>query len=282
MNLKGLNLKLGILAATLSLVGIASAKFEPGATPEYPASETPADFKDIGIDENLGTELDLSLPFVNEKGEAVTLGQYFDGKKPVSISLVYYSCPGLCNFHLNGVVDAMKELDWTVGGKFDVLAISFDPREQSEVAAGKKQAYLEAYGRPESEKGWHFLTGDEASVKALTKSVGFKYKWNDETKEWAHASAAILVTPQGRVARYLHGIMFDASTLKLALQEATEGRIGSLVERMVYYCFRYDPHQSKYTIYAFRLVQVGFVLMVLALAGILFPYWRRGFGKGRA
>jgi protein SCO1/2 len=268
-----------VLSLSLLLAMPAFAAFEPGATPEYAANEKPAEFKDIGIDEKLGAQIDPNLLVINEKGEQVKIGQYFDGKRPVILSLVYYSCPGLCNFHLNGVVDALKELDWTVGGKFDVVAISFDSKEKFDVAAAKKLAYVDLYGRPESASGWHFLTADETTVKALTQTVGFKYKWNDETKEWAHASAATLITPQGKIARYLHGIMFDAKTVKLALQEATDGRIGSLMEKMVFYCFRYDPHQSKYTIYAFRLVQLGAILIVLVLAGLLFPIWRRGFGR---
>lgn len=241
------------------------------------SNEKPAEFKDIGITENLGGQLDLNLQFKDENGETVTLGKYYDGKHPVVVSLVYYSCPGLCNFHLNGVVDSLKQVDWTAGDKYQMLAISFDPKETPDVAAGKKQSYMEVYNRPEGEKGWHFLTGDAETIKKLTEKVGFKYKWNEEANEWMHASAAVVTTPQGEIARYLHGIQFDPKTFRMALNEATEGKIGTIVDKLVWYCFKYDPHTSKYTLYAFRLVQLGGILIILVLAFVLIPVWRRAW-----
>lgn len=239
-------------------------------------TEKPKDFEGIGITEKLGDKLDLSLPLTDENGQAVTLGKYFDGKHPVSISLIYYSCPGLCNFHFNGVVDALKNVDWSAGDKFQVLAISFDPSENSELAAKKRASYLKVYNRPGTDGGFHFLTASQATIDQLTKQIGFKYKWNEEAEEWSHASAAVVATPDGTIARYLHGIMFDGPTYKLALNEASAGKIGTLVDKMVWYCFKYDPHQSKYVLYAYRAVQFGAVAIILVLAMILLPVWFRG------
>lgn len=240
------------------------------------ASEKPKDFEGIGITENLGQKLDLSLKFTDETGKEVSLGSYFDGHHPVSLSLIYYSCPGLCNFHFNGVVDALKNVDWSAGDKFQVLAISFDTRETWETGAKKRDSYLKVYGRPGTEKGFHFLTATQGTIDQLTQKVGFKYKWNEEAKDWAHASAAVILTPDGTISRYLHGIQFDAPTFKMALNEAGQGKVGSLVDKMIWYCFEYDPHQSKYVLYAFRAVQFGAIAIILVLAAILLPMWIRG------
>lgn len=239
------------------------------------ATERPEAIQGVGIDEQLGKNLDLNLQFKDENGQTVTLGSYFDGKVPVMISPVYYSCPGLCNFHLNGLTEALKGMDWTIGGKFKMLAISFDPKEGPEVAGKKKATYVKLYGRPEGAAGWHFLTGDQANVTAFMTAVGFKYRWNEEAKEWAHTSAAIVVSPKGEITRYLPGIMFDQKDVKLALVESSQGKIGTFVDSLVLYCFKYDPHQSKYTLYAFNIVKMGGALMVLLLALWLLPVWLR-------
>lgn len=239
------------------------------------ASEKPKDFEGIGITEKLSTQLDLNWQFKDENGQLVPLSKYYDGSHPVVISLMYYACPGLCSFHFNGVIDALKEVDWNPGEKFRVLAISFDSKEGSDLAAQKRASYLEVYGRPSGQNGIHFLTADEETVQKLTKAVGFEYKWNEQAKEWAHASAAIVTTPSGVVSRYLHGIMFDPKTFKLALNEATMGKIGTIVDKMVWYCFKYDPSQSKYTLVAFRLVQIGAAAITVVLMLILLPFWVR-------
>jgi protein SCO1/2 len=239
------------------------------------AEQKPKEFEGVGITEKLGEQVDLSLKVKNEKGETVALSSFFDGTHPVILSPVYFQCPGLCNFHLNGLTDTLKTLDWSIGNKFTVVSLSFDPRETPEMAAAKKQSYLKIYSRPGTENGWHFVTADEATIKAITNSVGFKYKWVPETKEWAHASAAIVLTPDGKISRYLHGILFEKNTIKLALGDATGGRIGSLVDQMVWYCFHYDPHQSKYTLYAFRVMQIAAAIFVLVLAALLGSFWFR-------
>jgi protein SCO1/2 len=245
------------------------------------STEQARELKDVGIDEHLGGALDLSMKFKDEDGKEVTLGSFYDGTHPVVISPVYFSCPGLCNFHLNGVVDAIKSVDWKVGKQFQYIALSFDTKETPELAQKKKASYMKMYGHPGSEGGWHFLTGDPENVKKLTEQIGFKYKWNEETKEWAHASAAVVTTPRGTISRYLHGILFDNKTFKLALVEAGEGKVGTFVDRMVWYCFHYDPHQSKYTLYAANIMKVGGALIILVMAAILLPVWIRA-RKGQA
>lgn len=233
------------------------------------------ELENVGIDEKLGHQLDLNLIFKNEKGENVTLGSFYDGKHPVMISMVYYSCPGLCNFHLNGVIDGLKGLDWNPGEKFQVLAISFDAKETPDLGAAKKKSYMSVYERPKGENGFHFLTADQKTIDQITSSIGFKYKWNEETKEWAHASAAVVTTPKGAISRYLGGIMFDPKDMKLALNEATNGKIGTFVENVLLYCFHYDPQANKYSLAAFNLVRMGGVVIIGILLIWLLPFWLR-------
>lgn len=245
---------------------------KPAATT---STERPKELDGVGIDEKLGASLDMNLVFKNEKGEDVTLGSFYDGRHPVMISPVYYSCPGLCNFHLNGLTEGLKGLDWTPGDKFQVLAISFDAKEKYELGASKKKSYMEIYDRPGSEKGWHFLTADQKTIDQLTSSVGFKFKWNEKEKEWAHASAAIVTTPKGVISRYLGGIVFNAKDVKLALNEATEGKIGNFVDSFLLYCFHYDPQANKYSLAAFNLVRAGGVVIILIMILWLLPFWFR-------
>jgi len=237
------------------------------------AAEQPKELKDVGIDEHLGQSIDTSLLVKNESGETLPLATYLNGKKPVLFSLVYFNCPGLCNFHLNGVTEALKKMDWSVGSQFDVIALSFDSKETSEVGNKKKESYLNLYSRAGTENGWHFLTADEETLKKITSTVGFKYKWDNEAKEWAHASAAIVMTPDGKIARYLHGILFEPRDMKLALIDAAEGKIASLKEKLVWFCYKYDPHTSKYSLAVFKVMQLGGGLVVFLLMIILVPFW---------
>lgn len=252
-----------------------------GPSNPRPAQELPEEFKDIGIDEKMGVTLDKSLPLINEKGETVTLGSFFHASRPVILSLVYFNCPGLCNYHLNGLTDGMKELDWSIGDKFTVLSISFDPKESFETAAKKKETYLKVYGRPSARDDWHFLTASPETIKALTASVGFKYKWVEQSKEWAHGSAAIVLTPEGKVSRYLPGVMFEKKDLRLALTEASNGKIGNFVDHFVMFCFRYDHKQSKYTLYAFNVMKAGSGISVLLLGLWMIPFWVRSYRNKR-
>lgn len=264
-----------LVVALLGASATVWAHGEPSSINNITSDERPEKLQGVGIDEKLGTNLDFSLRLRDETGAEVTLGSFFDGKTPVILSPVYFSCPGLCNFHLNGLTEALKDVDWTVGSQYQVLAISFDPKETPDLAAKKKENYLKIYGRPGSEKGWHFLTGDAETLRRLTDSVGFKYRWNETEKEWAHASAAILVSPVGVVTRYLPGIQFEGKDVRLGLLEASQGKIGTFIDQLILYCFQYNPHQSKFTIYAFNIMKLGGAFMVLVLALWLVPAWLR-------
>lgn len=273
-NLKAMGAAL--LVAVLCLFSDIGQAYDGTPAPKV-ASEPPKELQGVGIDEKLGGKVDLSLKVKDDNGQEVTLGSFFDGQHPVIISPVYFACPGLCNFHLNGLTDALKlmEKDWSVGGKYKVLSVSFDSKETPDLAAKKKETYMKLYDREGTEKGWHFITADEATIQALTGSLGFKFKWDEATKEWAHASAAVVITPDGTISRYLPGIMFSPQDIKLALNEATAGKIGSVVDHLVLYCFKYDPQQSKYTLAAFNMMKLGGAVMVLLMVLWLLPIYIR-------
>ena len=230
------------------------------------SSEVPEELKNIGITEKIGSYIDLNLMVTNENGQPVALATFFKSHKPVIMSPVYFNCPGLCNFHLNGLVETLKALDWSPSDQFEIVALSFDSKETSEVALKKKENYLKLYGRTKTENGWHFVTADEATVKKITESVGFKFKWNEQAKEWSHASAAIVLTPDGKISRYLHGIQFESRDVKLALNEAASGKAGNLVDSVMLYCFKYDSHQSKYGLQVFNIMKLAGAITVAALA----------------
>lgn len=266
---------IAVLAWTsLSFAGLAQA-YDPAKAPSRPSNEVPAEIEGVGIEEHLGARIDTTLPFVNDKGEQVTMGDFLSGQKPVLLSIVYFNCPSLCNFHLNGVTEALSKLDWTVGDEFELVALTMNHREGPELAAQKKTSYVNDYGRPESADGWHFLTGTEENIRKLSDQVGFNFKWMDGSQEYAHASAAIILTPTGKVSRYLHGIEFDPKNLRLALLEASDGKIGDLVDQLALFCFQFDPTKKKYTLYAFNIMRIGAILMVLVLAVFLVPMWLR-------
>ena len=242
-----------------------------GKEPLKSASEMPAELAGVKIEEKLGGQLDLTQTVTTEKGEKVQLSTFFKSHKPVVISPVYFNCPGLCNFHLNGFTDTLKMVDWSPGNQFEMIALSFDSRETPDVAAKKKDNYLKLYGRPETANGWHFLTADEPTVQAITQQLGFNFRWNEKAKEWAHASAAIVISPEGKISRYLHGIQFEPRDVKLALNEASNGKVGNIVDSVMLYCFKYDRHESKYGLQVYRVMQLGGALMVAILAIWLIP-----------
>jgi protein SCO1 len=270
--------KIFLIFLLLGLNCGASDVLVPNTMPKYTgkneptnASEKPEELKGVGITERLGETLDLSLQVRDENGEMRPLSSYFQSHKPVMISPVYFDCPGLCNFHFNGVIETLQKIDWNPGNKFEVIALSFDPKEGAELATQKKANYMNMYKRAGTENGFHFLTADEATIKKLTDALGFQFRWNEKAQEWSHASAAIIATPDGKISRYLHGIMFEPKDMKLALNEASNGKIGNIIDSLVMFCFKYDEHKSKYGLQVFRLVQLGGGLMVLILAFWLTP-----------
>ncbi|MEQ1722957.1 MAG: SCO family protein [Pseudobdellovibrio sp.] len=245
------------------------------------SSEVPKELVGVGIEEKIGQNIDLSMMVTNEKGEKVALSSFFKTHKPVIMSPIYFNCPGLCNFHLNGLVDTLKKIEWTPSNQFEIVAFSFDASETAEVALKKKENYLKSYGRSGTDEGWHFVTADQATVTKFTDSVGFKFKWNEDVKEWAHASAAIIVSPEGKIMRYLHGIQFEPRDVKLALNEASNGKVGNIVDQAMLFCFKYDSHQSKYGLQVFALMKIAGAITALALALWLIPVMIRARRENR-
>lgn len=235
----------------------------------------PSELQGVGVEEHLGAQLDLGNTFVDEAGATVSLKSFFTGEKPVLLAMVYYTCPSLCNYHLNGLTETMKQLKWTAGKDFEVVAVSMNASETSDVAGKKKTNYLQVYGRPEGDKGWHFLVGNEGNVRALAQQLGFKFQWIEDKKQFAHASVAYVLTPEGKISRYLHGIAVEPQTMRLSLLEASNGKVGSILEQAMMVCFAFDPTKGKYTIYAWNIMRIGAALMVLLLAVIFLPIWWR-------
>lgn len=239
------------------------------------SDERPSELEGVQIEEKLGQVLSRDISFLNEKGEAVTLGHFFDIGNPIIISPVYFNCPGLCNFHLNGLMDALKALDWNAGEKYVLLAISFDSKETPTLAQAKKDSYMKVYERRGTEDGFHFLTANEENVQKFISSVGFKMKWLEDRQEWSHGSAAIVVNPEGKITRYLPGILFEARDVRLALNESMAGKVGNFVDALVLYCFHYNPSKGKYSPYVFNIMKLGALLTVLILMIWLIPFWLR-------
>ncbi len=238
------------------------------------AEEKPEMLKGIGIDQRLDQPLPLDAAFRSETGETVRLGRYF-GKRPVVLALVYYNCPMLCTQVLNGLVSSLSVLSLSAGRDFDVVAVSFDPRETPAMAAAKKEAYLTRYRRAGAGQGWHFLTGDEASIASLTKAAGFRFRFDEALGQFAHASAVMVATPGGRLARYFYGIEYPPRDLRLGLVEASAGRIGTPVDQILLFCFHYDPASGKYGAAVVNIVRLAGGLTVALLAGSLFWMSRR-------
>jgi len=262
-------------ALTLTLLGTTSIgawAYDTQAT--VSGHDLPAELKDVGVEEKLGNQLDLGLTFTDQFGHTVPLGSFFRKDRPVLMAMVYYDCPSLCNYHLNGLVEAMKALKWTAGNEFDVVAVSMNSREESPLAMAKLENYLQAYGRPDSRTGWHFLVGTEANVKALADQFGFRFQWMPDKQQFAHAAVTYVVTPEGKISRYLHGIQPDPTTLRMSLLEASNGKIGSVIEQVLMFCFQFNPTKNKYTLYAWNLMRIGAIVMVLLLAVLLVPLWR--------
>lgn len=273
----------GLMAAFVAFSSSSGLAYDGRPAPKV-ADEKPAELEGVGIVEQLGAQIDLSTLVTDDNGQEVPLKSFFDGKHPLIISPVYFSCPGLCNFHLNGLTEALKELgpEWSVGNKFKILAFSFDSKETPDLAANKKKTYIKLYERADSETGWHFLTAKEDVVQSLSKALGFGFKWDEKSKEWAHASAAIIITPDGKISRYLPGIMFNAKDVKMALNEAADGKIGTFVEELMLFCFKYDPQQSKYALVAFNVMKVGGAITVLLMGLWLLLVYIRSRKKNKS
>lgn len=254
-----------VLGAALLCTPAAAQRQEP----------PPPELEGVGIEEHLGAQLPLDLQFVDENGREVSLGDYCTGDKPVVLTLIYFNCPMLCSLVLNGMVDGLKELDYLPGREFELVTVSFNPLETPTLAKLKKQNYIKDYGQPAAASGWHFLTGGAEPIAALTEAVGFKYKWVEERQEYAHQAAIYLLTPDGRISRYLYGVQFEPQTLKLGLLEASEGKLGTTLDQVFLFCFHYDAVSGRYAPAALNIMRLGGLLTVLLLASILVPVWLR-------
>ncbi len=258
-------------AALLGLWLTAGAGLNAGYAPADRQTQV---LREIGFDQRLGESLPLDLRFRDENGRDVRLGDYF-GKRPVVLSLVYYECPMLCTLTLNGLASALKTLSMTPGKDFDLVTVSFEPKETPALAAAKKRAYLQRYGRPGAEAAWHFLTGDADAIAALTRAVGFRYVWDAPTRQYAHAAGIMVLTPDGRLSRYLYGIEYAPKDLRLAVVESSGGTIGSPVDQLLLYCYHYDPSAGRYGAYVIGMLRVGAVATILGLGGFIAVMWRR-------
>lgn len=237
------------------------------------ADPPPAELQGVELVEKRDQPLPLDTPFMDADGRPVKLREFFDGKRPVILTLNYFRCPMLCGLQLTGLLNGLKELNWDAGDKFQLVTISFDPLEDHVLAYQKRQSYLREYGRTGG--GWQFLTGRSASIKTICDATGYNVKWNNERQEWMHPSAIMICTPDGRISRYLVGLEYQAQTLKLSLLEAAEGKIGSAAERFMMYCFHYDAKAGKYGLAAMNIVRAGGAASAIILGIFVWRLWRR-------
>jgi protein SCO1/2 len=276
---------LTILAAGVLLISLSSStSAQVGRTaqePGEPAANRPGLLSKIAIEQRLNTQVPLDIPFTDETGREVRLGDYF-GKRPVILALVYYECPMLCTQVLNGLVTALGVMKFEPAKEFEVVAVSFNPREGPGLASQKKANYLERYGRPHTAAGWHFLTGKEESIRRLTDAVGFRYAYDEKIKQYAHGAAIEVLTPRGVLSRYFYGIEYSPRDIRLGLIEASEERIGNAIDDVLLFCYHYDPATGKYGAAVLRMVRIGGVATVLAFLSFLAVSLRRERSAGRA
>ncbi len=242
-----------------------------GPRPDLKQQESglPKVLKDAGVDQKINDQIPLNAVFRDEDGNEIKLQNYFQKGKPVILTLVYYECPMLCNQVLTDLLGAMKAMTLSAGKEFEVITVSFDAREKPDLAKKKKETYLKSYGREGAEKGWHFLTGEQSSIDALTQSAGFRYAWDKESKQFVHASVIMILTPEGKLYRYYFGLQYAPKELRLGLVEASENKIGTVADTLLLYCFHYDPSSGKYGLVIMNIVRFGGVLTVIGIAGML-------------
>ena len=267
-----------VLVAAMALSMVSSAwtqaapKLQPG---DNVPNQKPSILDQVGLDQRLNQQVPLNLAFTDENGQPVQLQQYF-GSKPVLMMLVYYQCPMLCTQVLNGFTGAMNGIvRFNIGREFNVVTVSIDPRDTPQDAAETKKRYIKRYRRPGAEQGWHFLTGKKDQIDALAQAVGFRYAWDPEIKQYAHASGIMLLTPDGRVAQYYYGIEYAPRDIQLGLIEASKGKIGNVVDQVLLYCYHYDPRQGKYGAAIFNVLRLSALATVLVLGGFMVVMFRR-------
>jgi protein SCO1/2 len=239
-----------------------------------PPNVRPPGLKNVGIQQNLNQQIPPDLVFTDDLGRNVRLGDYF-GKKPLILNFVYYGCPMLCGEALSGLESTLRVLKFDLGKEFEVITISFDPKDTPEMAAKKKDQFLRRYNRPGAERGWHFLVGQPAAIDAVTKAAGFQYQYDEKTGQFAHSTAILVLTPKGKIAQYYYGIEYPPKDLRLALVEASENRIGNVMDELLLYCYHYDPEKGKYSATVMRVLRLMGVATMLCLGALLFVLIRR-------
>ncbi len=270
----GTRLARAVLAAALLVAPVASSSPVPASEIVERTEPLPKQLEGVDVKERLGSSLPKNLAFKDENGKDVVLAEYFDQKVPVVVTLNYSGCPMLCSLMLNGFTESLKKLDYTAGKEFRILTISIDPEETPEVAHKTKNRYLGQYGRPEASQGWHFLTGSEQNVRAVADAIGFGYTYVESRKEYAHPASIAVISPDGMITRYLYGLEYPEQTLRLALVEGSQGRIGSAVDRLILYCFHYDSSEGRYAPVAQKIMKVGGGVSVVFLAGRISVFFR--------
>jgi protein SCO1/2 len=269
----------GVRIASAQMTGAPAAGYlaSPGAS----ADTMPAALREIGFDQKLDQPLPLDTEFVDDAGARVRIGKYF-GAKPVVLAFVYYECPMLCTQVMSSITGTLGVLPLDAGRDFELVLVSFDPRETPAQAASRKREFLERYKRPGAEAGWHFLTGDEASIKRLTQAAGFRYTWDEATQQFAHPAGIIIVTPDGRPARYLFGLDYGPRDVEFALVEASQGKVGSIAAQILLFCYHYDPMSGRYGFYVMRALRIAGVATVLAIVSFIFLMVRGEKGPSTA
>ena len=264
-----------ILVGTLTLCSTALGQGMTKGIMSPPANVRPPGLKNVGIEQHLNGQIPPELTFYDENGKAVRLRDYF-GRKPMILNLVYYQCPMLCGEVLSGLESALRVLKFDVGNQFDVLTVSFDPRETPAMATAKKAEFLKRYGRPGATQGWHFVTGPQQSIDALTKAAGFQYEYDPTSGQFAHTTAIMVLTPEGRIAQYYYGVEYAPKDLRLGLVQASQNKIGNLVDQVLLYCYHYDPATGKYGAVVMRILRLAGAATILTLGLFMLVMFRKG------
>ncbi|HEY7724740.1 MAG TPA: SCO family protein [Anaeromyxobacteraceae bacterium] len=267
-------------AALLAAAPAGALPFKQHVKPPPVEDSLPPALQGVEIQERLGERVPLDAAFTGADGRPVRLGSFFGRGRPVVLTLVYYRCPMLCGLVLSGLARAIREMGLPLGEAYDAVAVSFDPRESGALAAERQRGYLQAVGRPEAAASWAFLTGQEPEIRALADAVGFRYTYDERTRQYAHAAAIFVLTPEGRVSRYLYGVDFPARDLRLAVVEAGEGRVGTSFDRLLLTCFRYDASSRRYEPYVVGFIRIAALAVLGGLAVTLAVFWRREVKRG--
>jgi protein SCO1/2 len=270
-----------LLAAPTTLaLPLGQALHKP--VPPEASAQVPPVLRDVGIEEKLGAQVPLEARFTRQDGTAVRLGDVVPKDRPVVLSLVYFSCPMMCGLILTGAARGMRETGLELGKDFDAVTVSFDPSDTTRLAAERQRGSLQAFGKPEAAAAWTFLTGQQPDIKAVTEAVGFNYVYDEDTKQFAHAAGLVVLTPEGKVSRYLYGVEFAAKDLRLAVVEASQGRVGTSFDRFLLTCYRYDPASRQYQPYVMGIVRVAMLGVLGGLGLMLGVFWRRELRQGKA